>query len=124
MVAISWWTYVAGVIEVDTFARSDAEAIYLAQTVVNHLPRITGSERDVEFHLTKPSGYCSSSNVDEFNQESDLYNDEFCRMFVTQERILITIYGNLRDRMFKRTLRETTKMLARLSSRLCKEVRL
>ena len=44
---MSCWTYVTGVIEVDTCARSDAEAMYLAQTVVNHLPRITGSERKI-----------------------------------------------------------------------------
>ena len=56
---MSCWTYVTGVIEVDTCARSDAEAMYLAQTVVNHLPRITGSERSVEFHLSQPNGYCS-----------------------------------------------------------------
>lgn len=48
---MSRWTYVTGVIEVDTCARSDAEAMYLAQTVVSHLPGITGSERDVEFHF-------------------------------------------------------------------------
>lgn len=36
---MSCWTYVTGVIEVDTCARSDAEAMYLAQTVVNHLAR-------------------------------------------------------------------------------------
>ncbi len=44
---MSRWTYVTGVIEVDTCARSDAEAMYLAQTVVSHLPCITGSERDM-----------------------------------------------------------------------------
>ena len=33
---MSRWTYVTGVVEVDTCARSDAEAMYLAQTVVNH----------------------------------------------------------------------------------------
>lgn len=115
---MSCWTYVSGVIEVDTFARSDAEAIYLAQTVVNHLPRITGSERNVEYHLSRPSGYYVSSNVDEFDQHSNLYDDRHFRMFTTQDRILITIHGNLRDRMFKQTLRETTKMLSRLSSRL------
>lgn len=114
---MSLWTYVSGVIEVDTCARSDAEAMYLAQTVVNHLPRITGSERDVEYYLSRPSGYCVSSNVDEFDQPSNLYHDRFS-MFTTQDRILITIHGNLRDRMFKQTLREATKMLARLSSRL------
>ena len=32
--------------------------------------------------------------------------------------VLITVKGNLRDRRFKQTLKETTKMLARLSSRL------
>ena len=114
---MSLWTYVSGVIEVDTCARSDAEAMYLAQTVVNHLPRITGSERDVEYYLSRPSGYCVSSNVDEFDQPSNLYHDRFS-MFTTQDRILITIHGNLRDRMFKQTLREATKMLARLSARL------
>jgi len=115
---MSCWTYVTGVIEVDTCGRSDAEAMYLAQTVVNHLPRISGSERNVEYYLSRPSGYCVSSNVDEFDQPSNLYDDRHFRMFTTQDRILITIHGNLRDRMFKQTLCETTKMLARLSSRL------
>ena len=35
-----------------------------------------------------------------------------------QERVLIVMHGRLRDRMFEQTLRETTKILARLSSRL------
>lgn len=43
---------------------------------------------------------------------------DFFRAFNTQERVLITVKGNLRDRLFKQTLKETTKMLARLSSRL------
>lgn len=65
---MSCWTYIEGVIEVDTFGRSDAEAMYLAQTVVNHLPRITGSEGSAKFYFSRPDGYCSSSNVDEFDQ--------------------------------------------------------
>lgn len=46
---MSMWTYVNGTIELDTFGRSDAESMYLAQTVINHLPRITGSEGDVNY---------------------------------------------------------------------------
>ncbi len=115
---MSSWTYVTGIVEVDTFARSDAEAMYLAQTVINHLPRVTGSERNVEFHLSRPNRYYSSSSVDEFDQSSNLYDDPCYRMFDTQPRILIAVHGALRDRMFVQTLRETTKMLARLSSRL------
>ena len=115
---MSYWTYVMGVIEVDTCARSDAEAMYLAQTVVSHLPRITGSERNAEFYFSRPNEYYSSSTVDEFNRPSNLYDDRYFRMFTTQEKVLITIHGNLRDRTFKETLREATRMLARLSSRL------
>lgn len=48
---MSRWTYVTGVIEVDTCARSDAEAMYLAQTVVSHLPGITSFDRtDIARH--------------------------------------------------------------------------
>ncbi len=115
---MSLWTYVTGVIEVDTFGRSDAEAMYLAQTVINHLPRITGSEGNAEFYLSRPKGYNCSSNVDERDQCSNLYDDRYRRMFRTQSRILIAVHGALRDRMFRQTLHETTKMLARLSSRL------
>lgn len=116
---MSRWTYVTGVVEVDTCARSDAEAMYLAQTVVNHLPRITGSEQDVEFHFLRPNGYCSSSNVDEFGKRSNLYDDSHFHTFDTQEKVLIVMHGRLRDRIFEQTLHETAKkMLVRLSSRL------
>lgn len=115
---MSCWTYVEGVIDVDTLGRSDAEAMYIAQTVVNHLPRITGSEGSAKFYFSRPDGYCASSNVDDFGKHSNLYNDKYFRIFTFQERVLITVQGNLRDRLFKQTLKETTKMLARLSSRL------
>ena len=42
---MSVWFNVNGVITVDTFARSDAEAMYLVQTVVNHLPKIHGCSK-------------------------------------------------------------------------------
>lgn len=115
---MSSWTYVTGVIEVDTFGRSDAEAMYMAQTVVNHLPRITGSEGCAKFYLSRPDGYCASSNVDEFHKASNLFNDKYRCCFVIQPKVLITIQGSLRDRLFGQTLKETTKMLARLSAKL------
>lgn len=40
---MSVWSYVSDVIEVDTFADSDAEAMFLAQTVIDYLPKIDGS---------------------------------------------------------------------------------
>ncbi len=110
---MSVWTHVNGVIEVDTLARSSAEAMYLAQTVVNHLPKISGSEGPAEYYLNLVSGYNMASTCDEFDRRSNLH-----RSFESQTRVLITIDGHLRDREFRRTLFETTKALARLSSRL------
>ena len=72
---MSRWTYVSGVIKVDTFARSSAEAIYLAQTVVNHLPQISGSEGPAHYYLNLMQGCCASSKCDEFNRRSNLCNN-------------------------------------------------
>lgn len=115
---MSSWTHVFGVIEADTFARSEAEAMYIAQTVINHLPKIRGSEHDVEFHLNKPNWTNCSSGTDEFGHWSNLYNDSYFKCFERQTCVLITMSGSLRDTEFKDTLRQTTKMLARLSKRL------
>ena len=116
---MSQWTYVNGVIKVDTMSRSSAETLYLVQTVVNHLPVISGSERNVQYYINLENGYNTSSNVDEFDKFSNLGNGwTGKRLFEWQTNTLITMYGALRDRTFEETLRETTKTLARLSSRL------
>lgn len=116
---MSVWSYVSGVIEVDTFADSDAEAMFLAQTVIDHLPKIDGSEHCAKFYLNKIQGYETSSNVDEFRQRSNLRRGgHYLGLFKWQTRILITINGSLRDADFEHALKDTTRMLARLSSRL------
>jgi len=115
---MSKWTYVRGMIKVDTYADSDAAAMFMAQTVVNHLPRITGSESDAQLYCIRPNGHTGSSNVDEFNQSSNLYTDSYFKSFETQPAVIIVLDGSLRDRTFNETLQETTAMLTRLSSRL------
>ena len=116
---MSQWTQVSGVIHIDTFARSTAEAMYLARTIIGNLPRVTGSERDVQFHLNVPEGATYWSGTDEFGRDSNLYNDPSGEpWFATQPNIVATIHGNLRDRTFRETLREVTIMLNRLSARL------
>ncbi|MCM1221203.1 MAG: hypothetical protein NC548_42665 [Lachnospiraceae bacterium] len=115
---MSKWTYVRGTIKVNTYGGTDAEAMFMAQTVVDHLPRITGSEGDVDFYLIRPNGHSSASNVDEFMKRSNLYTDRYYKMFETQTEIIIVLDGNLRDRDLQTTIRETTKMLNRLSSKL------
>lgn len=115
---MSRWTYVNGIIKVDTMSRSSAESMYKAQTVVNHLPRITGSERCVQYYLNLVNGHNFSSNTDEFDNFSNLYNSDYFNSFETQTYVLIAMDGSLRDREFKQTLFETTRALSRLASRL------
>lgn len=115
---MSHWTYVKGVVEVNTPANTSAEAMFLAQTVVNHLPKIRGSEGDVSYHLNLRHGANFSSNADEFDNFSNLYNGTYFKCFEGQSCVLITLDGDLRDAEFPDTLRETTKALARLASKL------
>lgn len=41
---MSSWTYVQGLIELDVPGRTQAEKNYILQTVIDHLPKVTGSE--------------------------------------------------------------------------------
>lgn len=114
---MSMWTHVNGVIEVHTPARSSAEAMYMAQTVVEHLPRITGSERNVEYYFNLVHLPSWAKQPDEFIPY-DLTNYQYFCSDPKQNRVLVTLHGDLRDRMFEQTLRETAKTLIRLSKRL------
>lgn len=115
---MSMWTYVRGMILADTYALYTPAALYRAQSVIDHLPRITGSEGSAEFYVTGRRGYNIVSYCDELFQQSNLGGGRFGDRFESQSEVLITICGNLRDRTFHQTLHETTKALSRLASRL------
>lgn len=110
------WTHVIGAIRLDTVATTTAEAMFLTQTAVRNLPRVTGSERDLTYHISMPPGHNHSSNCDEFNRKSNLYDDCKHQMFTNQTITCLTLDADLKDRTFHETLRELTHMLARLSS--------
>lgn len=44
---MSNWTYVQGLIELDVPGRTQAEKNYILQTVIDHLPKVTGSEKPI-----------------------------------------------------------------------------
>lgn len=117
---MSIWSHVHGVIEVDTCGRTSAEAMYFAQTVVDHLPRIDGSEGPVEYYLNLVNGHNCSGNTDENFVRSNLGKITWSgyRSFEYQSCVLITMQGDLRDCMFSDALKMTTKALNRLSKHL------
>ena len=54
---MSSWTYVHGTIVVSPLGRTQHEKRYILETVLDHLPVVTGSERDMEVYVIQKRGY-------------------------------------------------------------------
>lgn len=107
---MSSWTYVQGLIELDVPGRTQAEKNYILQTVIDHLPKVTGSEKSMNIYTIQTAGHDSWQNFDEFyNRVED---------FRTQSRYFLILDGNLRDRYYEDTFKELNKFLNRLGKRL------
>ena len=121
---MSVWSYVQGTIEVSVPGRTQPEIDYILQTVLDHLPRVTGSERDMMVYAVRHQYAGRSCPRDEFGQHTnnlvDIYgNKSSSRGWMnTQDRYSLVLVGHFRDRMFEETHREFMKWLCRLSKRL------
>jgi len=120
---MSWWSYINGVIRVEPTGRSQPEKRYILDTVLNHLPRVTGSEGDMEIYVSQEYGYNHSSSCDEYgdctNNLIDLYGGKSRRGWLEmQDHYLLTVHGALRDRHFDETHKEFMNWLCRLGKRI------
>lgn len=109
---MSWWTYINGFIEVEPAGWTQPEKRYILETVLAHLPKVTGSEKDMFVHIVKKEGYSGSSNFNEFYEPVRRDN------FETQDCYYLVLEGTLRDRMYEQTFRELNKFLNRLAKRV------
>lgn len=121
---MSSWTYINGSITVSPLGRTQAEKRYILETVLNHLPLVTGSEGDMDVYIIQKNGTNSSSSCDEYGQISNNLIDEYgCHSrkngwLEIQEEYILVVNGSLRDRHFDETFREFMKWLCRLSKRV------
>lgn len=106
---MSAWTYITGVVAVSPLGRSQEEIEYILKTVVRHLPKVTGSERDMFVHVVKSDGANVYSNYDELGHPCD---------FEYQDTYLLVLEANLRDRFIEQTKQEFFKWLTRLAKRV------
>lgn len=74
---MSRWTYVHGTITVRPMGRTQAEKRYILETVLDHLPVVTGSEGDMDVYIVQPKGYESSSSCDEFGNSTNNLFDRY-----------------------------------------------
>lgn len=111
---MSRWTYINGVVKVSTFpGRTQAECRYILDTVLDHLPKVTGEERNMQVYTVQPNGTSFSVSCDEFQTSLPRYH-----WLEVQEHYLLVLNGALRDRLFPETLRELNIFLNRLAKRL------
>ena len=114
---MSMWTYVNGVINVVPMGYSTAHKRYVLDTVLNHLPRVTGSEGDMDVFIVEEPGYNASCTHNEFGQCMGARDFRYHEMRV-QNNFMVVINGKLRDRVFDETVRELSKWLNRLAKRV------
>lgn len=114
---MSCWTYVSGMIVVSPMGRTQAEKRYILETVLDHLPLVTGSEGNMDVYIIQKNGHDKSSSHTEFGMWGGYRNWKTLSTDIQSEYILV-VDGNLRDRMFGQTFREFQKWLCRLAKRV------
>ena len=104
--------------------RTQAEKRYILDTVLEHLPLVTGSERDMSVYVIQKNGHNSSCSCDEFGEVTNNLVDSYGNKsrdrgwLRTQDEYILVVDGAFRDRMFDQTFREFMKWLCRLGKRV------
>ena len=116
---MSHWTYVRGTVEVSPMGRTQAEKRYILETVLDHLPKVTGSEGPMDVYIIQPKGHSMSSSHTEFGMYGGYIDwDKDNLSLQVQGDYILLVDGSLRDREFDQTYREFQKWLCRLAKRI------
>lgn len=110
---MSYWTHVTGTIIVSAVGRTQPEMRYIIETVLAHLPKVTGSEDDMDVYIVQTNGHNISCSHDEFGM---CYKRG--KMATVQDKYILVLEGSLRDRMFDETFKELNNFLNRLAKQL------
>ncbi len=114
---MSSWTYINGNITVSPMGRTQAEKRYILETVLDHLPFVTGSEKNMDIYIIQKNGHNISSSHTEFGEYGGYKNWKTLSTEMQYEYILV-VNGSLRDRLFDQTYREFQKWICRLAKRV------
>lgn len=121
---MSNWYYIQGTITVSPIGRTQAQKRYILDTVLAHLPIVSGSERDMNVYVIQKNGHNSSCSCDEFGERTNNLTDRYGRKsrvrgwLCTQDEYILVVDAALRDREFNQTYREFMKWLVRLGKRV------
>lgn len=121
---MSNWSYIRGTVLVSVPGRTDAEIEYIIRTVLEHMPRVMGSERDMEVHYVKLNSYSGSLSCDEYGMHTNNLKDVFYDTkskhgcLKTHSYYSIVLNGALRDVGISNANKQLCNFLCRLAKRL------
>lgn len=115
---MSYWTHIVGVFHVETYTETNDLKTYI-EDLLKDAPRITGSEEDASIYVNIPPGHnvwtsCGCASC-EYGNTIKHYSDGFecdapehydCPTGEYMTRAVITVQGDLRDRMKSETKKE------------------
>lgn len=115
---MSYWTHIVGVIHVDTYQEVD-DVKKLVEDALKDAPEITGSEGPAAVFVNPEPGYNIWTNCDcnrcQYKDSISYFDRGFecdgpagfiCPRGEYQSRAIITVCGDLRDRMKRQTKKE------------------
>ena len=116
---MSTWQNITGVVEVQPIGDTQHMKRYVLESVLGHLPKVTGSEGNMKVHIVRKSGHSSSASYNEFMEDLYFRQDADCDGWMrTQDSYLLVLEAALCDRYFGQTLHELTRWLNRLAKRV------
>ena len=118
---MSLWSYVHGAITVSPPGFTQAHKAYVLDTILAHLPQVTGSEKNMQTYVSQCNGHDASYGCDEFMTPYQFSPKAACKdrgFMHLQSHYLITVRGQLRDRHVELTHRELLRWLVRLAKRV------
>lgn len=128
---MSMWVHIIAAIHVETYVEEKDLETYIKEKLKN-APKITGSESNADIFINKKSGFNTWTNCDcehceykktikncgknKFTCESP---DDFqCPEGKYQTRAVITVLGDLRDRILEETTKEYEEFILYISNTL------
>ncbi len=112
---MSSWTYVHGQVTVSPIGMGQHAKRFVLEEVLDHLPKVPGSEGPMVWHVIQKAGHNHSSNCDEFGMRTNLSERGWWEQ---QSEYIVVLEAYLRDTYFDDTLKAFCKWLNRLSKRV------
>lgn len=109
---MSSWTYIVGNISVRMWEITDETAEYILKTTLRHLPKVHGSEGNMEVKIVNTGYVTGWSSHDEFQMWTNR------KGYDEHQEFNVVINAHLRDAYFDETYREFVKWLTRLAKRV------